>query len=461
MQEGDKAYLRLFECMDRSQVYSQDIEDELAKSFSSNSIEIARKHLYHVIMRSLRLYEADKSIEVRLMNLIQDSQILFNRGLVEASYKQIEKAKNLAVESEKYLFFVMSARQELRFAMREQFWGWDETILIDKHNEIDQHLNLESSVHQHSSMYELLQLRYWKRGKVRSLLESSHINDLLLMEHQIINNHLSHSFESQQLHLYFQSTYFLMTDHLDSALKELYDLNRLFLENTHLWSDRPQYYIQMLFGILQTLRGTQRFEEMEYYFSQLRSVKSISNSIKLNIHYQILEHQLHFAITKEDKSKIIKLLEEKNDTVGLEKNELAIQLQVQIELTRVRAYFKLKEYSKSLVLINDLLNQTSRSINHLLYISCRLMNLLIHHAMNNKDYIYYEIRSVERKLKKEKKWYKTEQFVLQVLKNWIQNKSLKSFHEQSQKLLEDPLERQLIQEVGLKSWFDSIFMYNK
>lgn len=57
------------------------------------------------------------------MNFMQDSTILYNRGLVKASLSQLEKAKALALKHEKFMFFVLAARQELQFTIRQHFVG--------------------------------------------------------------------------------------------------------------------------------------------------------------------------------------------------------------------------------------------------------------------------------------------------------------------------------------------------
>ena len=188
MQQGEKGYLRLFDCLDRHELFTDELKLELKTAFPGTTLEPARKHLYRVLMKSLRQFESDKSVEEKLMNLIQDSLILFNRGLISVSFEQLEKAKSLALEYEKFMFYILAARQELEFIIRQQFVGWDESKLIEKQEKIRELLEHELTVQQHASLYEVLLLRYWKTGVVRSLQESVRLNDLLLEEHQVINS---------------------------------------------------------------------------------------------------------------------------------------------------------------------------------------------------------------------------------------------------------------------------------
>lgn len=455
-QQGDKAYLRLFDCLEQHPLFTDELKQELKNRFPDTRLEPARKHLYRVLMKSLRQFESDKSVEERLMNLMQDSQILFNRGLITASFEQLEKAKSLALEHEKFLFYVLVARQELQFVIPQQFADWNESKLVEKQEKIRELLERELSVQQHASLYEVLLLRYWKTGVVRSLQESVRLNDLLLEEHQVLNSQRLESFASQQLHLHFQSAYFLMTDDPEGSLRVLYELDRLFQDHVHLWADRPIYYVHLLTGILQTLRATEQYDKMNYFLERLQCVSTPSENLRLTATYQVLEHRLHSAVNLGQARQARQTVEEQHDAISRDVPKLSIQIQVQLWLTIARIHYSLGNYSQALGYINYILNQPTRSLSRILYISCRLMNLIIHVALDNRDYVYYEIRSIERKLKNEKLGYRTEQFVLTLLKHWLKNKPLKAFHEQSRQLLEDPFEKQLILELGLKDWFTSI-----
>ena len=247
-----------------------------------------------------------------------------------------------------------------------------------------------------------------------------------------------------------------MTDDPEGSLRVLHELDQLFQCHVHLWADRPVYYLHLLNGILQTLRGTEQYDKMDYFLERLQSVSTPSESLTLTVTYQVLEHRLHNAVNLGNPHMALQIVQAQREKLERDLPRLPIQIQVQLELTVARIHYSLGAHSQALFHINHILNQPTRSLSHILYISCRLMNLMIHVAMDNRDYLYYEIRSIERKLKSEKKWYRVEQFVLTLLKNWLKNRPLKSFSKPSLLLLEDPFERQLILELGLKDWFVSM-----
>lgn len=453
LQQGEKGYLRLFNLLERYEVFGENTQQELIQHFPGTSIEPARKYLYQVLMKSLRQFESERSVEVKLSNLLHDSRILFSKGFPEQALVVINKAKALAINKERFLFYLVLAKQELQLLASQQFAGMNESNLIGTQQKMRELLEHETNLQQHSSLYEILLLRYWKTGTTRSTLESARLNDLLLEEHYILNNQQLTSFESRQLHLHFQSVYMLMTSDTEGSLEAFYQLDRLYQENTPLWSETPEAYLQLLTGILQTLRRMERFEAMQFFMERMRSIPTSSERLRQIINYQLIELELHSELQQQNypqASVLVNLLQKEKSEREI--NQLSFPLQAQLLLTIARFYFVVKSYPRALQLVNRILNQPMRTLNRTLTTSYGLLNLMIHAGMKNTDLLHYEIRASERAFKKSKSWFKTEQLVLKLLKDHLSNKPLKKFEAQLALLLADPFERELIVELGLRDW---------
>lgn len=453
LQQGEKGYLRLFDLLERHEVFGENTQQELNHLFPGTSLEPARKHLYRVIMKSLRQFESERSVEVKLGNLLHDSKILSGKGFPEQALAVINKAKTLAITKERFLFYLILAKQELQLLSSQQFAGMNESNLIGTQQKMRELLEHETNLQQHASLYEILLLRYWKTGTTRSTLESARLNDLLLEEHYILNNQQLTSFESRQLHLHFQSVYMLMTSDTEGSLEAFYQLDRLFQENTQLWAETPETYLQLLTGILQTLRRMERFEAMQFFIERMRNIPVSSERLRQLINYQLLELELHSELQQQNyqrASVLVNLLQEEKSEREI--NQLAFPLQAHLILTITRFHFVVKSYPQSLLLVNRILNQPTRTLSRTLTTSYRLLNLMIHTGMKNTDLLHYEIRASERAFKRSKSWFKTEQLVLKLLKDHLNNKPLQKFEAQLTLLLDDPFERELIVELGLRDW---------
>lgn len=453
-QAGDKLYMQLFDCLEAATTFDNDLERTLRESFPGTTLESARKHLDYVVMKSLRQFEAESWLDARLMNLIHDSAILFRKGLFADCFAPLDKAKRLALRHEKFSLYVLAARQELQFQQRRQFADVSESVLLERQEALQTALTAEMARQQHTALYEILSLRYWQQGPVRTRQDANRLNDLLLEEHQLLRTQRLHSFDSQQVHLHFQSIYFQMTGQPDGGLPLFYELDELFRQHAHLWSDTPVEYVQVLNDILFTLRYMEQYEPMTYFLDRLSSLAPQTGGLSVLITYLVLEHRLHRALAQKQTEAAVQLLQTHLTRWERDRTQLPIQTQAQLALTVSRVWYESGRHADALRVINGVLNQTGRDVNHYLYVSCRLMHLLIHVALDNRDYIDYQIRSTGRMLKSDARSYQTERLVLKVLKKWLTNKPLPDLTELIQTLRQDIFEKQFLLELSLEGWFN-------
>ncbi len=453
-QAGDKLYMRLFNCLEAANTLDAATEQTLRESFPGIQLESARKHLYYVLMKSLRQFEAESWLDAKLMNLIHDSAILFRKGLFADCFDPLDRAKRLALQHEKFAIFVLAARQELQFQHRRQFPDLTETALLARQEKLQTALTTEMARQQHTALYETLALRYWQRGPVRSQQETNRLNDLLLEEHQLLRSQRLRSFDSQQVHLHFQSIYFQMTGNPDGSLPLFHELDELYRQHPQLWADAPIEYVQVLNDILFTLRYMEQYEPMTYFLDRLNSLVPQTGGVSVQIAYLVLEHQLHRALAQGQANAAVQVLQTQLTRWERERTQLPAQTQAQLALTISRVWYESGRYADALRVINRVLNHPGRDINPYLYVSCRLMHLLIHVALDNRDYIDYQIRSTGRMIKSDGRSYQTERLVLTVLKKWLAHKPIPDLSDTVQALRQDNFEKRFLLELSLENWFN-------
>lgn len=452
IQQGEKGYLKLFNILESSLAFDNSLRSRLKKQFPGSTIEPARKHLYHVVIKSLRQFNNDHDVESRMLGWLQDSSILYSKGLYLLSLEQLLKVKRTALAHEKFMYYIMAARQELQYLVRSQFGGIVEDDLIEKHETLKRFMEQAMSSTRHAMLYEILLFRYWKNGIVRNQDDVTQLNDLLLEEYQVLNTQSIQSFESQQLHFHFQSIYFTMVGNPEGSLTVFRDLDLLFQKYPHLWENSPNYYIHLLAGILQDLRSMERFDEMPYYIKRLQSINKATTGLALVIKYLIFEFELQAFIDQAKITQAMQLIETHKGDFDREIAQLNLVTRLQLQFILTRAWFVIGDYSKALKRINSILNQPSGSAYQPLYILCRLMNLQINAMLENTEYLVHAIRSVERKLKSERKLFGVEKLILSFLKRWLKLKPVKDLHEQLQELHKSPFEQRLIKELRVEEW---------
>lgn len=459
-QSGDKIYTDLYNLIDSKGLSDQSIKDHLKKKYPDAVLEPAYKHLYKMLMRSLRNYESEKSVENKLSNILGDVKILFNKGIFDLCFSEIEKAKNLALKYEKFGFYLIFARQELQYLTNLEFPNIDENILLKKQEEINSYLNHEIFINRHSSLYELLSYRYYKTGSVRNELESRKLNDLLLEESQVNSKKKYDSFESAKLHLHFQSTYFLMTGSANESLKLFGELNELFQKNKSLWADAPAYYLYLLHGILTDLYLVNKPEEMPYYIDELHKIVTNSESLLLLKEHLVYFHWIGCYSLENNINKALNTAAAYEKAFINKKAAIAPNSSAAMSFRLAVIYFIKRDFQKSLQLVNTVLNLSASYISTQLYVLGRILHLIIQVELGNDEYLQYEIKSVERKLKKEKKLFTLEKITIQFLKKWVntidREKALKEFAKAISELEKNEYENQLLRQFPFSKWIKAL-----
>lgn len=454
---GTKGYVRLLDCLLAHPIPGEPLTTALAGAFPGPSLEPARKHLYRVLMQSLRQFEGGKRIDVQIGQLLHDSQILYERGLVQTSQEQLDKARQLAGQHERSLYVVLAARQQTEQWLRGQFDGIDEPTLADQHDRIRQQLEQAQTALQHAALYETLLLRYRARGAVGSPADTLRLNDLLLEEYQLLNRQKQRSFARQQQHLHFQSAYFRMVGDSAGSLTIYRELDNLFQRHPDLWAGQPLYYIQLLDGILADLRSLERYDEMGYYLDRLRTLAVPDGALQQVAGYQALYYALlvdadrgHFA----EAEARLSAQNTPGETADWERHLLAVPLPLRtgFQLVVVRIEMGGGRLSNALGRLNQVLALPARLLPGGLYRQSRLLNLLLHARLGDVDYVGYDLRSVTRKLPQTGSLSQAETLVLTLLRQWLNGRLGVAAVKSVDQFAGNPADRQLLRDLDLRAW---------
>lgn len=94
---ADLKYLELYHAIERQKVYN---EAALKEQFSFSNFSEAKKHLSHLLLRVLRIY--DEHPETSMQNRLTEIRILLDRSLYHFAMKKIRQAREIALAEERY-----------------------------------------------------------------------------------------------------------------------------------------------------------------------------------------------------------------------------------------------------------------------------------------------------------------------------------------------------------------------
>ncbi len=168
---------------------------------------------------------------------------------------------------------------------------------------------------------------------------------------------------------------------------------------------------------------------MEYFMDRMKAISSLSDSLNILIRYGILQHDLNRHVDQGRLLEAHELLKHNAEDIGREAAQLPVHRHGQLMFGVVRVWLNVSKYSAALKVINSVLNQPASATNHSLHVLFQL-NLMVNALMNNRDYLHYAVRAMDRKLKSERKLHGTEQLILKLIKRWIILKPLKDVDDQ-------------------------------
>ena len=112
-QKGEKNYLRLFDAIDRQKSYD---EEAIKRTFQGEAfvkqLHVAKNYLFKLILRSLRAYRAESSVDAQIECLLQDARILHDKGLGRLCAASLKRARGLAEEYERDIALLEIIRME-------------------------------------------------------------------------------------------------------------------------------------------------------------------------------------------------------------------------------------------------------------------------------------------------------------------------------------------------------------
>ncbi|PSR02422.1 MAG: hypothetical protein BRD50_07295 [Bacteroidetes bacterium SW_11_45_7] len=114
LQSGNKNYLTLFDAIDkqakRKEAHEEHDENEVIRELEGETfidhLPVIKNYLYSLILKSLRSYRSEDSVDKNLRGTIQDIRFLHEKGLHKPAGRFLKKAKKTAQKHDKLLILI-------------------------------------------------------------------------------------------------------------------------------------------------------------------------------------------------------------------------------------------------------------------------------------------------------------------------------------------------------------------
>ena len=458
----DSNSTRLFDCYERMRTYNEAfIKKEFKGEAVLNQIHVAENYLYHAILKCLRNYHSESSIEIEIKNQLNDVEILYRKGLYQqcrSTLNQIEKTA-LKYENHFVLLEVYNWYGELRQVMADNKSFPDHITLYQ--NELNS-LNAHKNTIEYKKISSDLFFNLRSEGMYRDKEQMRDI-DKIALSSLLQSEAKATTFRSKLSFYQLHGAYRTLKGDIEIAIGYQQKVVALLETNPHQIQRKPLFYLISMNNLAIGLTKIKKYDEALIAIEKLRaSTKTfhIKNSIDWQTKLFTITSSLELDvyIKSDDYTKGIALIPQiQSELERLEKHVSPVH-ELQFSFAFARLLHANKMYKESLRWVNKLLNNPNKEVRSDIYCCARMLQIIIYYDSKDWEALPFAIINTTRYLKSTKKLYRAETALLATMRKLEdvgKQKELQQLVKLSAAFVEifsDNLEKNLLDNFDFSSW---------
>lgn len=463
-QETDKGYILLFDLIAKniSETYL-NIETQFKEKSKVKSSEIAAGYLYKLLLDFLVAKRSEKRMQSKIYHLIEKANILFEKKLFDEAFIELNKADKYATLYEDDIMQIIISRAEMRFLSFLDFQNVTEKELVSKQMKLLGQVKYSRTINQYNFLLDLLNHRLLYKKMSNPTDKQRELDDLVLSELNLVSNNPDANFQSQKLHLLFQSSYHIEVGDYLLAVRNYKRLIALFSENAHLMLTPPIYYLSAIEGILDSLLSIGMYSDMSHFMDILRQLCKDEYPVYFQLKVLWFDYYYQISIILHTGAfEQIKEVQEYFEEPLIKKIAyLPLDVQLQFYLTNTFLLFSQKKYKEAHKTLKSIFAEGKIFQRFPMFRIVRLINILISAELGYLNFVEIEVPAFKRSVTVSN-LSKTEKLVLQFVLSYPiphfahSRKTLwKSYKKKIDLIRNDKFERKLLKYFNFPAFIES------
>lgn len=411
---GEVRYMRLFSILENMTAYN---ETELQRQMQSAGLPVKWfksdiNYVYNLILDHLRLLHRDKSAHMQILGYLAEIEILLHKGLVVATEKQIHKAIALAESIEAWDLLQRVYIWQRRLAVTHPESGLSSAKIVRAITHTQNQLTqFNTALELYEEAAELRKLAVQKRdiqtlrkfdALLRHLLFAARPNTLAILTHIRL--------------LQVRCMYYYSKRAFEDEYKANMAVINLFNKHPHLRASYAADYAAIHARVISILKNKDKtaFQKALSTFREIKPVDTEVHTPYIDAYVfaqsYMVELSAHLAAGDYEYAfRLITSIEK-----GLQKHRVHIGDSVRFSFDFMMTYtlFANGYYDEARWRMHTLLNTYAKDLRPDLYQFARLLDLMIHLALNNYSNIKSAHASVAYQFKKHPRLFATENRIL-------------------------------------------------
>jgi hypothetical protein len=453
-------YCRLFDAIAKQDEYDESaIREQFKNEKFLNQMHVAKNYLYNTILKSLRLYNSEKTKTSELAELLKDVQTLYDKSLYKQCRKILDRAKKIAASYQKHVQLLEILDWEKSLARANAYSDLEEKQLMEYYKQQKDITDYLTNINDYWKLTMKLFLQRKKYGDIRDKDQLKKFNEII-RDPLLKSEDKALTFTSKTFYYNIKGLYYLTNKDNEKLLIHCHKLVELLEANPLLM--KQDNYIAALNNLLLIQIEMEKYEEAFITIKKLRNIDSKSVTVQARIFLASYETELSLYLKTGEFDKGLKLVGQIEE--GLEKYREKINKEAEALFSYNIAYlfFGMGNYDKSLEWIIKIINDKELNIREDIQCFARILNLLIHYELNNYDLIEYIMKSTRRYLSNKNKFNKFELSALMYIRKLISVKTnddkmfiFSEWKKELHSIFDDILEIRAFEYFDFISWIES------
>lgn len=406
-QGRQQKYLVLFEALDQLEQYDEGaIRKKVSENGFIKQLHVAKNYLSSLIMKSLRGYYLNSSLNAQLKSLLIDIEILFNRDLLKHCYQTINRADKLArkLGDELALLEVLSWKRKLLLNMKD----------VDNGN---QTLSMIAAEEQNTLKHLKNESHYWALTLNVSNLDQSGIETYLNSPFIKDASHAK-TYRSRILYHHLKYVTQTMAGDLIKAEESIDQLlDYLKSEQSRLRND-PGPYITALNNKIGLYLNQRKHQQVPPLLERIRTIpkqfKLRNSSISLKLMIRSYNVELEAYRDSGQVGRGIDLISTIRSFIDKNTALISTDYKILFHYQFAYLYFMAQDFRKALQDVNAVLRYRNHAERNDILGYAQFLNLLIHYELGNWTVIKYSVDASRRFLKKKGALLEFEKVLLRI-----------------------------------------------
>lgn len=411
--DNSNAMLLFDAILDQKEYNEQKLKDKLKGKAVAKHLSPEKSNLYRIIIKSMRMFHAEKSVDRELREMLIDIRFLIDKRLYDQGIKELLKAKKLAIKYENFIVLFEILMLEREIVLEKQT-----TEVKARLNEIHEELYKTIDTLQRLARLTCLSDVFFTYFRGKNLLRSKeHIQELQTLSNRPEFNDLDDKlFYLQQKYHFARSAFHNTQGNFSESLRHNKEILMLWEKYPHFIAEDSQRYKKNLSNYLSTCLTTGKFEEFPAILDKIRSVPCSSDDEEAEEFQNVYFMELLYCMNMQNFDKAEAFLPEIEKGMKKYENKINKARELAFYHNIAIMFFIQHKYKDATTWVRKIIDNGKSDSRQDIQHFARVFNLVLSFESGKTLLFEHDHRSVQRYLKQNNTLFEYETALLHYLR---------------------------------------------